>query len=481
MKRNQSLYFLIYTDLKAQILGEHWEYGGRLPSADQLALQYYVGKWTIRKAMELLEADGLIRTEERRRAVVLYQSPYTGEHIPAHRILRRRSDSLSVYQTMELLMPDILALCSRSARVYELEHFEPIIRWSKRPRAVGCWKLVSGLLHDMLLASGNSLFLSMYGAMEFYAEVSFMMDHQYPLTSYDMITANLTPIQVLEKLQADHRTVRRHFAEYYHAVYLSAQHVFDKLTEKFPHIDDSGENTFTWEFGVHHLYRKISRDLIEKIILGIYSVESWLPSEAKLAKEYGVSVSTIRQALRLLSLLGFIQTVHGKGSKILSLEYHHVPQLNQHEEYRMEFLQFLSGLQLMAIAVRAAVPLAFSHIHANEGKKLREGLKQQNTTPLKLLTDCVIEGISLYPLQAILEKTREIIGWGYYYAIYIVSSQSTLHLNLRCEEALSCLENGNPKGFADCLFDCYCYLFQTVRDFLVGQKISGVGHLKIPD
>ena len=100
-------------------------------------------------------------------------------------------------------MPDILALCSRSARVYELEHFEPIIRWSKRPRAVGCWKLVSGLLHDMLLASGNSLFLSMYGAMEFYAEVSFMMDHQYPLTSYDMITANLTPIQVLEKLQAD--------------------------------------------------------------------------------------------------------------------------------------------------------------------------------------------------------------------------------------------------------------------------------------
>lgn len=94
------------------------------------------------------------------------------------------------------------------------------------------------------------------------------------------------------------------------------------------------------------------------------------------------------------------------------MEYHHVPQLNQHEEYRMEFLQFLSGLQLMAIAVRAAVPLAFSHIHANEGKKLREGLKQQNTTPLKLLTDCVIEGISLYPLQAILEKTREIIGWG---------------------------------------------------------------------
>lgn len=87
--------------------------------------------------MELLEADGLIRTEERRRAVVLYQSPYTGEHIPAHRILRRRSDILSVYQMMELLMPDILALCSRSAWVYELEHFEPILKWRKRPTILG--------------------------------------------------------------------------------------------------------------------------------------------------------------------------------------------------------------------------------------------------------------------------------------------------------------------------------------------------------
>lgn len=481
MKRKRGLYHLIYTDLKVQILGERWEYGSRLPSADQLALQYYVGKWTIRKALELLQNDGLIRTEERRRAVVLYQSPYESQQIPVRRVLRQRSDILGVYQTMELLMPDILALCSRSARVYELEHFEPIIRWSKRPKKSGRWRLTSGLIHDLLQASGNSLFLSLYGSLEFYAEVPFVVEHQYPLTSYDMTTANLTPIQVLEKLQTDHRTVRRNFAEYYHAIHLSVQHVFDKLTERFPHIDDREKNTFTWEFGLDRLYRKISRDLIEKIILGIYSEESWLPSEAKLAKEYGVSVSTIRQALRLLSLLGFIQTIHGKGSKILSLDYHHVPRLNHHEEYRMEFLQYLSGLQLMAIAVRAAVPLAFSHIHANKGAELRERVKQQNATPLKILTDCVIEEISLYPLRKILEKTREIIGWGYYYAIYIENSQSTLHVNLRCKEALSCLKNGNQKGFADCLFDCYCCLFQTVRDFLVGQKISGIGHLKIPD
>ena len=38
-------------------------------------------------------------------------------------------------------------------------------------------------------------------------------------------------------------------------------------------------NTFTWEFGLNRLYRKISRDLIEKMTLGVYTVGSWLPAE----------------------------------------------------------------------------------------------------------------------------------------------------------------------------------------------------------
>lgn len=67
LERRKNLYQFVYTDLKEQILSERWEYGSRLPSVDRLALHYYVGKWTIQKALELLEKDGLIRTEERRR------------------------------------------------------------------------------------------------------------------------------------------------------------------------------------------------------------------------------------------------------------------------------------------------------------------------------------------------------------------------------------------------------------------------------
>ncbi|MFQ9798521.1 MAG: GntR family transcriptional regulator [Clostridia bacterium] len=91
MERRKNLYQFVYTDLKKQILSERWDYGSRLPSVDRLAVHYYAGKWTIQKALELLEKDGLIRTEERRRAVVLYQSPYEGEHIPVHQILRKCS------------------------------------------------------------------------------------------------------------------------------------------------------------------------------------------------------------------------------------------------------------------------------------------------------------------------------------------------------------------------------------------------------
>ena len=96
--------------------------------------------------------------------------------------------------------------------------------------------------------------------------------------------------------------------------------------------------------------------------LGVYTVGSWLPSETELAGEYGVSVSTIRQALRLLSLLGFIQTLHGKGSRVLSLDHQHVPQLIHHEEYRQDFLLYLSGLQLwrLPFAPRRRLPFPAS-------------------------------------------------------------------------------------------------------------------------
>ena len=64
-------------------------------------------------------------------------------------------------------------------------------------------------------------------------------------------------------------------------------------------------------------YKQVYRDLKEKIDTRVYKRNTELPSENELVKEYGYSKDTIRKALSLLEINGYIQTIKGKHSLIL--------------------------------------------------------------------------------------------------------------------------------------------------------------------
>jgi len=55
------------------------------------------------------------------------------------------------------------------------------------------------------------------------------------------------------------------------------------------------------------LYRQIERSLRQEIARGAYAVGDELPTEAQLATQYGVSLITVRQALRDLEAAGLIR------------------------------------------------------------------------------------------------------------------------------------------------------------------------------
>ena len=64
-------------------------------------------------------------------------------------------------------------------------------------------------------------------------------------------------------------------------------------------------------------YKKVYNDLKEKIDTRFYKRNTELPSENELVKEYGYSKDTIRKALSLLEINGYIQKIKGKNSLIL--------------------------------------------------------------------------------------------------------------------------------------------------------------------
>lgn len=64
-------------------------------------------------------------------------------------------------------------------------------------------------------------------------------------------------------------------------------------------------------------YSTIYEDLKEKIETGIYQPQSFLPTEYALVEMYNCSRNTIRRAVKELSGIGYVQSVHGKGVVVI--------------------------------------------------------------------------------------------------------------------------------------------------------------------
>lgn len=73
-------------------------------------------------------------------------------------------------------------------------------------------------------------------------------------------------------------------------------------------------NNDGFQKGKKPLYINIYDQLYKQIIDGFFPPESKLPTEHELAKIFGVSRMTLRQALSLLQDDGLVKSIHGKGS-----------------------------------------------------------------------------------------------------------------------------------------------------------------------
>lgn len=81
-------------------------------------------------------------------------------------------------------------------------------------------------------------------------------------------------------------------------------------------------------------YKHVYNDIKEKINNGKLKRHTELASENELMKEYGYSKDTIRKALSLLEINGYIQKIRGKNSIILGRG-------RIKNIYKLIFLQFL--------------------------------------------------------------------------------------------------------------------------------------------
>ena len=78
MEQNRGLTDLIYEYYESRILFGIYRYGERLSSVPQICAAFRLGRNTVLSALDKLEKNGYIETEERKTARVIYQ----GRSIP---------------------------------------------------------------------------------------------------------------------------------------------------------------------------------------------------------------------------------------------------------------------------------------------------------------------------------------------------------------------------------------------------------------
>ena len=141
-----------------------------------------------------------------------------------------------------------------------------------------------------------------------------------------------------------------------------------------------------------------------------------LPPELTLAKMLNVSRSTVREAIRALSVLGYIEIVNGKGSflrrKAVDLPMKHI--VSWFESHKMELSDFIEVRQLIephavAMAIERGSPEEFARID-NIRRKYEEKLVDGASPELGELDAEFHQAIVDMAHNCVLSKMYEVVA-----------------------------------------------------------------------
>lgn len=482
MRERQTLFESVFQPLEEQILSGRLGVGSRLESINELSARYGVGTRTIREVLQALKEKGYIRTEERKAAVVVYRQAEAG--MAARSVLERRTSILQVYRTAGVLEPLLLAFCTRFCSEEELRQTEAEIARLARKNPEQRGRACSACLHALVERSQNPLLSDLFASLEIYTRIPFFRGRE---RFVELVAEQngFGPLSwVMEALLTrDTGEIAARFGALFRCITAAAEKYLDEMAQEFGDTPEDPAKAYCWtaERGRDHYYMQITRDLIDKIGMGKYAAGAFLPTEAELAEEYGVCIATVRKALAMLNELGFGQTVPATGTKVTMQGQRAVMRVIKNKTFKQDTLRYLSGLQLMALAIQPAALLAYDAMDGAARRRLGRQLRASEGIPLELLLQCVMEFQPLEPLRTILKETNKLLHWGYYFAFYSEGPASAELLTQKSLDAFDCLQKNDKQGFANTLASCYCHILAFVRGHMMRCGLAEAAKIVTPD
>lgn len=451
MEKEIPLYESIYNKIANRILTGIYPKGYQLASAQKMHARYGVGFTSIRRALGLLEQDGFIRQEERRRPVVVFDLADPACRRLSWRIfLSHRKAHLDCYRAIPSLLPGLVCLGGRICTPELLDSLDALCAQSGGECANRYDLLTLAYTWQSLVVqqAGNSLANDLFLQIRGFDELRYQA----------LPPEELIPGEVQATLQALRYwtdLLRRGDLKGLHTMIsifcLQAMCCLDRSFRPLadlPEMEHIRQVEFHWYLyqSPTPLYKKIAYDLLRNVYWEGMGTGDGFPPEAVLAQRYHVAAVTVRGALSLLNGLGMAQTVNGVGTLFTGFR----AEADEIAPYLRECRESMEILAACSYALaRNAGPL----LSPRELSLLREELPEYRSregAALFLLRRlaCAIPSQALGTVWEQLEG-RYIFGLYASGLPFLPGRRETWNAAfLRADACLSRLESGDPEGFA---------------------------------
>lgn len=483
MQRKETLFEYLYHSLREEIISGRMPFGSTLPSIMRLCELYHVGIRTVRDVLKRLKQEGYIKTEERKPMLVIYRQDQREQESAAVTYIVKYQHSLrDVYATMTLIMPRILSFAVQVCSDYTLHQMEETVKEAAVKNTDIRWKTNLKFFYALLDQTHNMFFRDLFSSLELYARPIFFFQEKQVSSLFRESFQFQNILWVQEAMYSRQLTESMdRLTQLYTAIQKTVELQIQRLCDQYPQIEQS-KKPFLWhsDRGRDHLHVQITRDLVDKIGTGSLPVGTRLPSEARLAAQYKVSVATIRKALASLNELGYARTQNVKGTTVRMQDEKTAAKCMQVKVYRKDTLHYLSGLQLMILLIKPAARAAFPFIPPQALSKLQDDLQHEDRIPLDCLTALILQYVPLETLRTLLTELGRILCWGYYYSFYPKKQHGSTVLNRKSMEAVHYLQAGNQEAFSRQLCLCYAHILDVVRSNMIDLQLFEASYLKTP-
>ncbi|MGX8850151.1 GntR family transcriptional regulator [Amedibacillus sp. YH-ame10] len=426
MEREKNLYMYVYRMILTCIYNGTYACHEKLPVLPELCKQYNVGRNTVRSALSELQKDGYVSLQKGVQASVLFDVEDLQGNIQYRQaLIDGREMTKDVYETMDLVIPDLFMDCfhSKDMNIDEMKQLVKEFNLDNIKNEAQLIKRMYDIYLYIFNASNNPILVDLFSTLLFYAYQPLIPEKQ----SYVNLKRSVNGIRKATSIALKFANAKQDSVVKYmirKMVNMHGENSLHYIDELCNDLTPQHSVPFVWVCNrdQEYLYAKVALNILVSIADKTYNLQDVLPSISALSKQYDVSDRTTRKALEILRYYQVIETVNGIGSRIIKVNFLTDDEILKDEKVKGNLIACSHALQVFASICKAVMPPILKEAKKEEMMEIAKRMEGSVSKTLGLLSAYVFSKTNAC-LNIISNELYKTLDWSVFVNMFVKNSE----------------------------------------------------------